>query len=105
MCWKDIWGFTFWDGESRRPLWSQYVKANAAVAVDIWVVDSCGECNLREGVESEWAGHNRKQNEETTEKGEREKGRSLFCVVCHISRSAEGERVALRPRAVLPLAV
>lgn len=38
---------TFGDGESRRPLWSQDVKTNAAVAVDIWVVDSCGKCNLK----------------------------------------------------------
>lgn len=38
---------TFGDGESWRPLWSQNVKTNAAVAVDIWVVDSCGKCNLK----------------------------------------------------------
>lgn len=38
---------TFGDGESRRPLWSQNVKTNAAVAVDIWVVDSCGKSNLK----------------------------------------------------------
>lgn len=38
---------TFGDGESWRPLWSQDVKTDAAVAVDIWVVDSCGKCNLK----------------------------------------------------------
>lgn len=50
-CSEKLWGTvnqpTFGDGESRRPLWSQNVKTNAAVAVDIWVVDSCGKCNLK----------------------------------------------------------
>ena len=38
---------TFGNGESWRPLWPQDVKTNAAIAVDIWVVDSCGKCNLK----------------------------------------------------------
>ena len=43
---------TFRDGESRAPLIPQYIQANAAVAVDVWVVDARGEVDLRrlEGV-------------------------------------------------------
>lgn len=47
---------TFGDGESWRPLWSQNVKTNAAVAVDIWVVDSCGKCNLKTDGEERYVG-------------------------------------------------
>lgn len=47
---------TFGDGESWRPLWSQNVKTNAAVAVDIWVVDSCGKCDLKTDREKRNAG-------------------------------------------------
>lgn len=38
---------TFGDGKCRRPLRPKNVQTDAAIAVDIWVVDSCGERNLR----------------------------------------------------------
>lgn len=38
---------TFGDGKCRWPLWPQNIKTDAAIAVDIWVIDSCGKCNLR----------------------------------------------------------
>lgn len=38
---------TFRDGECRGPLWSENIQTDAAVTVDIWVVNSCCECNLR----------------------------------------------------------
>lgn len=37
---------TFGDGQGGRPLVSQDVKADAAVAVDVGVVDAGGEVNL-----------------------------------------------------------
>lgn len=37
---------TFRDGESRAPLVSQNVQADAAIGVDIGVVDASGEVNL-----------------------------------------------------------
>lgn len=37
---------TFRDGESRAPLVSQDVQADAAIGVDIGVVDASGEVNL-----------------------------------------------------------
>lgn len=39
---------TFRDGERRRPLGPQDVQADAAVAVDVWVIDSGGEGHLEE---------------------------------------------------------
>ena len=38
---------TFTDSECRAPLISQNVQADAAVAVDVWVVDAGGEVDLR----------------------------------------------------------
>jgi len=42
----------FGDGESRAPLVSQNVQADAAIRVDVWVVNAGGEVDLRglEGV-------------------------------------------------------
>ena len=37
---------TFWNGEGRGPLTSKYIKANAAIAVDIGMINSCGEGKL-----------------------------------------------------------
>ena len=39
-------GLTFRDGECWAPLVPQYVQANAAVAVDVRVVDAGGEVDL-----------------------------------------------------------
>lgn len=43
---------TFGNGERGAPLIPQYVQADAAVAVDVWVVDAGGEVDFRwlEGV-------------------------------------------------------
>ena len=43
---------TFADGQSRAPLIPQDVQTDAAVGVDVGVVDPCGEVDLRglEGV-------------------------------------------------------
>ena len=37
---------TFRDGKGRAPLVSQNIQANAAVGVDIWVVNASGEVDL-----------------------------------------------------------
>lgn len=37
---------TFRNGERRRPLRSEDIQADTAVTVNVWVVDSCCECNL-----------------------------------------------------------
>lgn len=37
---------TFGNGQSRAPLVSQDVKTDAAVRVDVRVVDACGEVDL-----------------------------------------------------------
>lgn len=59
---------TFGDGESWRPLWSQNVKTNAAVAVDIWVVDSCGKRNLKTEKRCEAVKITGRQEEQDTER-------------------------------------
>lgn len=64
---------TFGDGESWRPLWSQNVKTDAAVAVDIWVVDSCGKRNLKA---------EKRRREEGMQQAARETMPSYFCFVC-----------------------
>lgn len=41
---------TFWYCKCRWPLWSQYIQTNTPIAVDIWVVNFCCECNLWQSV-------------------------------------------------------
>lgn len=37
---------TFRDGECRRPLRSQDIQTDATIAVNVWVIYTCGESNL-----------------------------------------------------------
>jgi hypothetical protein len=42
----DIRQLTFRDGQRGAPLVSQYVQTDAAVGVDVWMVDSSGEVDF-----------------------------------------------------------
>lgn len=41
---------TFRNSKCRRPLWSEYIQTDTAVTVNIWVVNSCCKCNLKEEI-------------------------------------------------------
>lgn len=55
---------TFRDRERRRPLISQNVQADAAVGVDVGMVDAGGEVDLR-GLEGVVGGESDAQEEDT----------------------------------------